>query len=48
MDDIKMFAKNEKESHTLIKAVRIYNVDTGMELGIEECAIQKKKVENGK
>ena len=25
MDDIKLFAKNEKELETLIQAVRIYN-----------------------
>ena len=37
MDDIKLFAKNEKELETLILAVRIYSQDIGMEFGIEEC-----------
>ena len=39
MDDIKLFAKNEKELETLIHAVRIYSQDKGMEFGIEKCAI---------
>ena len=34
MDDIKLFAKNEKELETLIHAVRIYSRDLGMEFGI--------------
>ena len=34
MDDIKLFAKNEKELETLIHAVRIYSQDIGMEFGI--------------
>ena len=38
MDDIKLFAKNEKELETLINAVRIYSQDIGMEFGIEKCA----------
>ena len=39
MDDIKLFAKNEKELETLIHAVRIYIQDIGMEFGIEKCAM---------
>ena len=39
MDDIKQFAKNEKELETLIHAVRIYSQDIGMEFGIEKCAM---------
>ena len=38
MDDIKVFAKNEKELETQIHAVRIYNQDIGIEFGIEKCA----------
>ena len=37
MDDIKLFAKNEKELETLIHLVRIYSQDIGMEFGIEKC-----------
>ena len=39
MDDIKLFAKNEKELETLIHAVRIYSQDIGMEFGIEKCVM---------
>ena len=37
MDDIKLFAKNEKELETLIHAIKIYSQDIGMEFGIEKC-----------
>ena len=39
MEDIKLFAKKEKEQETLIHTVRIYSQDIGMEFGIEKCAI---------
>ena len=39
MDEIKLFAKNEKELETQIHAVRIYSQDTGMDFGIENCAM---------
>ena len=39
MDDIKLFAKNEKELETLIHEVRIYSQDIGMEFDIEKCAM---------
>ena len=39
MDDIKLFAKNEKELETLIHADRIYSQDIGMKFGIEKCAM---------
>ena len=39
MDDIKLFAKNEKELETLIHTVRIYSQDIGIEFGIEKCAM---------
>ena len=39
LDDIKLFAKNEKELETLIHAVRIYSQDTGIEFGIEKCVV---------
>ena len=39
LDDIKLFAKNEKELETLIHAVRIYCQGIGMEFGIEKCAL---------
>ena len=36
LDDIKLFAKNEKELETLIHTVRIYSQDIGMEFGIKD------------
>ena len=36
MDDIKLFANNEKLLETLIHAVRIYSQDIGMEYGIKK------------
>ena len=39
MDDIKLFAKNEKELETLIHALRIYSQDIGVKIGIENCAM---------
>ena len=43
MDDIKLFAKNEKELETLIHAVRICSQDSGMEFSTEKCAMLVKK-----
>ena len=39
MDDIRLFAKNEKELETLIHTIRIYSQDIGMEFGIEKCVM---------
>ena len=47
MDDIKLFAKNEKEQEPLIHAVRIYNQDIGIEFGIEKCAMLVMKSGKG-
>ena len=43
MDDIKLFAKNEKELETLKHTVRISSQDIGMEFGIEKCALLAMK-----
>ena len=40
MDNIKLFAKNERESETLIQAVKIYCQEIGIEFGIEKYANQ--------
>ena len=39
MDDIKLFAKNEKEPETHIHTVRIYSQNIGTEFGIEKCTM---------
>ena len=36
---IKLFAKNENDTETLIQAVRIYSKDIGMEFGIDKCTV---------
>ena len=43
MNDIKQFAKNEKELETLTPAVTLYSDDIGMEFGIRKCAMQIMK-----
>ena len=43
VDDIKLFAQNGKDSETLIRAVRIYSQDIGMEFGMEKWAMQIMK-----
>ena len=43
MDDIKRFAKNEKEFEKLIRAVRNYSQDIVMEFGIEMCHTNNEK-----
>ena len=44
MNDIKLFAKNEKELETLIHTIRIYSQDIGMKFGIEKCALLVMKI----
>ena len=39
MDNIKLFAKSEKEGETLIQTIRIYSQDIEMEFGIEKCTM---------
>ena len=39
MDNIKLFAKNEKELETLTQTIRMYSQDTGMDFSIEKCAL---------
>ena len=36
IDDIKLFAKNEKELESLLQTVKIYSQYIGIELGIEK------------
>ena len=39
MDDIKLFAKHEKELETQIQTIRIYSEDIGMEFNTEKSAM---------
>ena len=45
MDDIKLFAENEK-SIINPKTNRLYNLDIGMRFGIEKCAMLIMKTGN--
>ena len=36
IEDIKLFAKNEKEFTTLIQRIKMYNQDIGMEFSIKK------------
>ena len=48
MDDIKQFAKIEKELETLTRTIRIYSEDIEMEFGIEKYAMLIMKREKEK
>ena len=45
MDDIKLFAINEKELETLMHTIRIYSQDKGVEFGIEKYALLVMKAD---
>ena len=46
MDDLKLYAKTERESESLLHTVRIFSEDISMTFGIEKCA--KISVKRGK
>ena len=39
MDDLKLFARNEKALNSLVQTVRVVSEDIGMKFGIEKCAM---------
>ena len=47
MDDIKLFAKSERKLEVLIKTLRIYSEDIGMEFGLEKSAMLVTKSRKG-
>ena len=47
MNDLKLYSRSEKGLDSLIKTVRVFCEDIGMEFGIEKCAIlvmEKEKI----
>ena len=46
IDDIKLYAKNEREVETLILTVRIYSQDIGMEFGTKNAPCLSENVAN--
>ena len=39
IDDLKLYAKNEKELDSLVQTVRVFSKDIGMDFGIEKCSM---------
>ena len=39
MDDLKLYNRSEKGLNSLVQTVRVFSEDTGMEFGIEKCAM---------
>ena len=48
IDDIKQFARNEKELENIIRAVRRFNDDIGIEFSIENVPCSYRKTEKDK
>ena len=46
MDDLKLYAKNDKEIDALVNTVRIFSEDINMQFGLDKCA--KVNINNGK
>ena len=43
MDDLKLYAKSEKQTNTLVRTVHVFSTDIGMEFGIKKCGILTMK-----
>ena len=43
MDDLKLYASNEKSLESLIQVVRVFSNVIGMEFGVEKCAVLTMK-----
>ena len=43
MDDLKLYAKSEEQTNTLVRTVYVFSTDIGMESGIKECGILTMK-----
>ena len=43
MDDLKLFAKSEKQIDTLVRTVHVFSTDIGMEFGMKKCGILTMK-----
>ena len=39
MDNLKLYAKDEKQLDPLVNTVQIFSLDIGMEFGIDKCGI---------
>ena len=43
MDELKMYAKSEEQTNTLVRTVYVFSTDIGMEFGIKKCGILTMK-----
>ena len=43
MDDLKLYAKSEEQTNTLVRTVYVFRTDIGMEFGIKKCGILTMK-----
>ena len=43
MDDLKLYASNEKSIESLSQTVRVFSNDIGMEFGVEKCTVLTMK-----
>ena len=43
MDDLKLYAKSEEQTNTLMRTVYVFSTDIGMEFGIKKCGILTMK-----
>ena len=43
MDDLKLYAKSEEQTNTLVRTVYVFSTDIGMEIAIKKCGILTMK-----
>ena len=43
MDDLKLYAKIEEQTNTLVRTVYVFSTNIGMEFGIKKCEILTMK-----
>ena len=43
MDDLKLYAKSEDQSNTLVRTVYVFSIDISIEFGLKKCRIFKMK-----
>ena len=43
MDDLKLYAKSEEQTNTLVRTLHVFSTDISMEFGIKKCGILTMK-----
>ena len=44
MDDLKLYAKREEQTNTLVRTVYVFRTEIGIEFGIKKCGILTMKI----